>query len=345
MEEIFELFRHPSNDAARCLFTTMERGTAADGNEEPVIDFIGSSVSEDRYGSIIDPRGADLASYERNPVFMWAHNYDIPPVGMSLKTTSTARLLKFKIRFAVDEFDFARTVYRLYKGGYLRGVSIGMIPKEWEDIEAKTVPGFFAENRKYTKWELLELSAAPVPANRDALMMALSDRVIAENEIRFGLEKAIFRAAPYLVGGSLMLRDTPAPAPVVEPVVETPAEPVIETPAVEPIAVEPVVETPAVVEPVETPAVVEPVVEPATETVETPAEPVSELVVEPASEPVDEAKPEVTDVQLDELRAVLREMLGASAATNADNPGNADRGDSATTYRSHIDYILGRATR
>jgi len=188
MKDDLVLDRHPSVEEGRCLFTTFERATPEEGTDEAVLTFVGSTIGEDRYGSVIDPMGAELDNFLKNPVFMWAHDYSQPPIGVVTKVVQTKKLLKFTVKFAVEENPFAKTVYNLYKGGYLSGVSIGMIPKAWEEIEAKSIPSGWAENRKYTKWELLELSAAPIPANRDALKMAVRSGSFTRGDFTHGLE-------------------------------------------------------------------------------------------------------------------------------------------------------------
>ncbi len=49
---------------------------------------------------------------------MWAHNYDDPPIGEAVKVWVDDSKLKFHIQFAEkDEYEFADTIYKLYKGG------------------------------------------------------------------------------------------------------------------------------------------------------------------------------------------------------------------------------------
>jgi hypothetical protein len=240
ISEPVEVYRHPHKDEARCWFSAMRAEVPQDAGEEPILRFLGSNESEDRYGSIIDPRGGDYTAYRLNPVFLWAHNYVEPPIGKTISLDASQQGPVFTVRFAVEAYDKAALIYRLYKGGYLRGVSVGVIPKKWEQIEAKTIPEAWAENRRYTLWELLELSGTPVPANRTALMMALQDRAVAENEVRkFGLEGMLYRDLPYIMVGiaasrtSVKLPVAPeAPAPVEVP--ETPAAPAVEESAPNP---------------------------------------------------------------------------------------------------------------
>ncbi len=93
------------------------------------LEFVGSTEDRDRMGDIIMSEGWSLKSYKKNPVFMWAHGYDTPPVGKATKVWVEDQKLKFDIQFASkDEYEFADTIYQLYKGGYLRATSVGFIP-------------------------------------------------------------------------------------------------------------------------------------------------------------------------------------------------------------------------
>jgi hypothetical protein len=197
-----EILPHPSRNDARIVYMDHTARAAEDAGEEPVIDYIGTDDSEDRYGSVISSAGWDTEPYMRSGagVFLWAHQYNVPSIGKTIKLIKKKGSLQFRVRYAIDEFDFAATIYKLAKGGYLPGVSVGFIPKAAEEYESKTVPGFFAENKRYTSQELLELSAVPVPACRNALKMALQDHVVSENEIALGgLGDFILRDTPIFV--------------------------------------------------------------------------------------------------------------------------------------------------
>ncbi|SMB97967.1 phage prohead protease, HK97 family [Thermanaeromonas toyohensis ToBE] len=136
--------------------------------ENGVITFLGTTPTRDRWGEIVDPQGVVLDNYRKNPVFLWAHNYQVLPIGKSLAERVTPQGIEFDIKFDLAD-PFAQQVYRKYKDGFLRATSIGFIPLEWQDFEDSQGRG-----RIYKKWELLELSAVPVPANPDALQMALT---------------------------------------------------------------------------------------------------------------------------------------------------------------------------
>ena len=62
------------------LFKCETREPSADSSpatrhSSPVLDFIASTDTLDRYHEIIDPAGWRLDNYRRNPVFQNAHNY------------------------------------------------------------------------------------------------------------------------------------------------------------------------------------------------------------------------------------------------------------------------------
>lgn len=150
-----------------------------------VLDFVGSSEIVDRDNEVIKADGWELANYRKNPVVLFAHNYRQPAVGRALRVWADKGQLKFKVQFpAMEEYGFADTLFKLYRGGYMSAVSVGFIPKEWEKGKKKDDP-----YRTYTRQELLELSLVPVPANPEAIVSsrgvksALADETIDENEL------------------------------------------------------------------------------------------------------------------------------------------------------------------
>ncbi|KKL83419.1 hypothetical protein LCGC14_1974920 [marine sediment metagenome] len=143
-----------------------------------VLEFIGSTEAQDRDGEIIRAAGWELKNYKKNPVFMWAHDYRSPPIGKALSVKKGDGQLVLEIKFAdAETYEFADTIYRLYKGGFLHAVSVGFMPLEWKDGNSEN-----GEGRTYTKQELLELSAVPVPSNPEALQQAVMDGVITAKE-------------------------------------------------------------------------------------------------------------------------------------------------------------------
>lgn len=138
---------------------------------EGVIEAVIASEKKDRHGERLSIKGIDLSSYKQNPVVLWAHKQDEPPIGRTLSITKQADKLVAKIQFAINEDDFAHKIYKLYKGGFMRAFSIGFIPKDMD-------------GDMFTQSEMIEHSAVPIPANDEALALAVSKGVISNSDIK-----------------------------------------------------------------------------------------------------------------------------------------------------------------
>lgn len=148
------------------------------------LEIAGSTEEKDRMGDIVHAGGWKLGSFKKNPVFMWAHRYDDPPIGRAVKVwvdKETSRLM-FNVEFAGPEiYEFADTIFKLYKGGFLHATSVGFIPLNWEG-KGEENPNPKWEGNIFTSQELLELSAVPVPANANALVSARDKGFITVKE-------------------------------------------------------------------------------------------------------------------------------------------------------------------
>ncbi len=124
---------------------------------------VASLETEDRAGDLVRASGWDLRAYESNPIVLWAHEYSRPAIGRSLRTRIDGDALVAEVEFAPT--PFAQEVRALYLAGFMRGVSVGFRALETE-------PRTASNGRPATlfkRQELLEISAAPVPLNPDAL--------------------------------------------------------------------------------------------------------------------------------------------------------------------------------
>jgi len=157
----------------------------AESAENRIIRFIGTDETLDRDREILTISGWQTENYLKNPVFLFAHDYWSPPIGKAVAVNKRKGALNFDIDFAPSEiYEFADTIYKLYKGEYMSAVSVGFIPERKSrvyDEPNNTVTT--------TKKELLELSAVPVPANPNALQIrgiktAYHDRVIDEAQYK-----------------------------------------------------------------------------------------------------------------------------------------------------------------
>jgi len=186
-------------------------------SEKAVVATI-STAARDRHGDIIDPRGVRLERFRKNPVVLYAHDYDGLPVARSLwervREGDDGPELVAKPQFHMDT-ELSREVWALVEKGVLSAWSVGFIPEEWEPVDGdgffhhgghgehgerrasgeqptddavgKTDPSSVCSVRsvvksasgfKVKKWDLLEYSCVPVAANFEALTRELKDRRI-----------------------------------------------------------------------------------------------------------------------------------------------------------------------
>jgi len=140
--------------------------------EERSIVHIISTEQPDRMGDIVRAGGMDDENYQKNPVVLFGHDYGSFPVGKSLWRKRTTRNgskgILAKTQFA--DTDEGRKVFELWRDGFLNAASIGFMNKEAEPIRAED-GGWVGHDFK--KWELLEYSIVPVPANAGAVRLSL----------------------------------------------------------------------------------------------------------------------------------------------------------------------------
>ena len=131
--------------------------------------FVISSEEVDRHGDVVLTQGWRLESYRLNPVFLWAHDYTRPVIGRALSVWTEPGQLLARMEFAPT--DFAGEVASLYRSGYQQGVSVGFKPLRYEERRQERTGAFLGI--RFLEQELLEVSAVPVPANRQALRREL----------------------------------------------------------------------------------------------------------------------------------------------------------------------------
>lgn len=143
---------------------------------------IASTDDIDRDGDVLSQDGWELDNYLKNPVVLFAHRYDELPVAKANDIKVVNGKLMFKPQFATkEEYPFADTIFKLYKGGYLRSFSVGFFPKEWE--RRRTADGI-PSGKNFIKQELVEISAVPVASNPGALAEAYKVGVIGRKEFK-----------------------------------------------------------------------------------------------------------------------------------------------------------------
>jgi HK97 family phage prohead protease len=168
------------SDGRRGLRSQVHVEIKADANA-PIIQFVASDETIDRYDEVIQASGWKLDNYQKNPVFQNAHQYGdiIHTLGRAVSTRVSDGRLVQKVEFAVDANPIAKIAYQLYKGRFLNAVSVGFVPLVWED-------GGSLDNyrRKFTQQELLEVSAVGIPANPNALVMGIKSGAVSRSDLR-----------------------------------------------------------------------------------------------------------------------------------------------------------------
>lgn len=154
----------------------------AQKTEDDVYSVMASTPDVDRSGDVILPKAykASLKAYlKKNPVILWMHQHDQPPIGKAVAGEILKDGLQIDFKFA--DTPQAQQIRYLFDEGFLNAVSVGLLPKEaiWDPDEVRRVLDrekveYDADHppvRVFTDAELLEVSAVTVPANANALLV------------------------------------------------------------------------------------------------------------------------------------------------------------------------------
>jgi HK97 family phage prohead protease len=164
--------------------------------------FVASTGQVDRNGNILDIQGWELDHYRANPVILFNHNWDLPPVGKTLQVGTEGGRLMVTIQFAPT--SLGRELAILNANHYMGAASVGVRMLEWE-IRRHPEHGYpigFHSHRH----ELLEISVVPVPANPDTLQAAAQQ---GPDRVGAALDPS---AAPISSGPAHLACPSPPPA-------------------------------------------------------------------------------------------------------------------------------------
>lgn len=164
--------------------------------ERAVISYI-TTGRIDRDRDVVCPDGINLDDYSKTPVVVWAHNYTIPPIGKCQWIKKDKPLTGLLAKTEYAKHKLANTIYDLRKDGFALGHSIGIIPvvtvtkddnnfncelkqiinNNWiKEHDADKVKRIIKESI------LLEYSECTIPANPDALQIAVSKGLMSKDE-------------------------------------------------------------------------------------------------------------------------------------------------------------------
>ncbi len=163
--EALEAYHRGTSDAPVLRKWSQAEVQSPDVPQDQSMTFVLSTDEVDRHGDVVVAEGWKLESYRSNPVFLWAHDYARPVIGRAEELWTEAHRLIARMEFAPTQF--AQEVATLYRGGYQRGVSVGFKPIRFEERRQEKTGAFLGI--RFLEQELLEASAVPIPANRNAL--------------------------------------------------------------------------------------------------------------------------------------------------------------------------------
>lgn len=138
--------------------------------DETRFKFVLSSEKIDRVGDIIRAAGWRLANFRKNPIALAYHDHS-KPIGRWHKVQVDGTKLTGELELAPDDVGpMQRAINSLIRGGFLKTVSVGFTPIEY-DYRDQDDPW---KGYEFIKQELNEVSVVAVPANPEALALAKS---------------------------------------------------------------------------------------------------------------------------------------------------------------------------
>ena len=182
-------------DETKTIVKAFSTDVTVDEGERAVTARI-STNAVDRDGEVLIPQGMDAKDYQKNPVIFFNHAWsdyhaetnEKIPVGkcVALKREDDAVIAKmvFATRPATHpegEEWLPDTLFALYQQGVMNAFSVGFTPSEYRPATDKDIEKFGAGCRRvYSKWKLFEVSAVPLPANQEAVALAVSKHLLTQ---------------------------------------------------------------------------------------------------------------------------------------------------------------------
>ena len=161
---------------------------------------IATTPALDRYGEVVLPKGAMLDNFMKNPVLLEIHNYAKTSVGQVTKIDVTEK--EMICEFVFSTCARGQELQTKYEAGDMSAFSIGFDPQNkvrlwfpWDDApqDLTEVTVDLPDGTKqsvdlrgydqipyviHTKWDLLELSPVPVPANPEAILIRQAHEIV-----------------------------------------------------------------------------------------------------------------------------------------------------------------------
>lgn len=145
---------------------------------EDKLMFVASDETLDRHGDVIPIDSWDLKNYRKNPVLLINHDYSVESIvgkAGSLNLDLDTKQLTFEPIFH-ELTQTSSEAKAMVEGGYLSTVSVGFMPI-WPKKDGDKI-----------KYELLEISFVPVPANPSAERLKALEGEAVDDETKEKIE-------------------------------------------------------------------------------------------------------------------------------------------------------------
>ena len=182
---------------------TLETKLTAEDGERAVVARISTS-DVDRDGDVVLPSGIDTTDFEKNPVVLMQHRADMPPIGRAERIQRGAKYVTAKVHFPERPVWMDKgsgwppdEALAYYQSGLLNAFSIGFQIDDARPATTKDIERHGDGCRRViSKWKLLEFSAVAIPANQNALAMAVSKSQTWFKDLQFEQSRKLLMPAP-----------------------------------------------------------------------------------------------------------------------------------------------------
>lgn len=132
------------------------------------LEFIASAEGTNRYGFSLRRSGWRLDNFRRNPVILWNHDAQRPPIGRAVNVGMKSAGLSVGIEFDNGD-EFAREVERKVRSGFLNALSVGFdfVDSSGKPLDMRRLSA--EQMRDQAFYDLAEVSVVPVPADPNAV--------------------------------------------------------------------------------------------------------------------------------------------------------------------------------
>lgn len=158
--------------------------------EDGDIEFVLSSDSVDRHGTVIKQDGWDLTAFLRNPVMAYQHDTRSTDPDDFIGTWDNIRVENGQLvgtpNFEPADLNpKAEKIRRKVEHGTIRSASVGFIPREahWGKKDRGENPDVLY----FDRMELLEVSLVGIPSNPDAVKRSI-DELVAKYPKPIGMD-------------------------------------------------------------------------------------------------------------------------------------------------------------